>query len=157
VEDQCINYPAFELTQGAPAGGTYSGPGVTASTFDPAVAGVGTHTLTYTYTDENGCENFAEQTVVVDACTGIPEHGIFVTALPNPTRGIVKLNLAGKSQVISYRVVNSTGMTVLENTGIDINGNYTTSIDLSGEANGIYYIRVEGNGTTYFKKIILNK
>ncbi|MBL7771579.1 MAG: hypothetical protein JNM95_01810, partial [Chitinophagaceae bacterium] len=32
---------------GTPAGGVFSGPGVTGSTFDPATAGVGTHTITY--------------------------------------------------------------------------------------------------------------
>jgi len=32
------------------------GNGMTYS-FDPAAAGVGTHTLTYTYTDENSCTN----------------------------------------------------------------------------------------------------
>lgn len=33
---------------GTPSGGTFSGPGVTGSTFDPATAGAGTHTITYT-------------------------------------------------------------------------------------------------------------
>ncbi|MFT4536808.1 MAG: hypothetical protein ACI9P5_004185, partial [Saprospiraceae bacterium] len=46
---------------GTPTGGVYSGPGVTdigdgmTYDFDPATAGVGVHTLTYTYTDANGC------------------------------------------------------------------------------------------------------
>jgi hypothetical protein len=38
--------PAVTMT-GNPAGGVFSGPGVTGSTFDPAAAGVGTHTITY--------------------------------------------------------------------------------------------------------------
>jgi len=32
---------------GTPAGGVFSGPGVSGSTFDPATAGVGTHTISY--------------------------------------------------------------------------------------------------------------
>jgi len=47
----CLDWPAFELNGGMPAGGEYSGPGVENGWFDPAVAGVGTHTITYTYTD----------------------------------------------------------------------------------------------------------
>ncbi len=39
--------PAF--LSGSPAGGTFSGPGVTGAVFDPAVAGPGTHTITYTF------------------------------------------------------------------------------------------------------------
>ncbi|WP_367389207.1 T9SS type A sorting domain-containing protein [Lewinella sp. LCG006] len=49
------------LGGGSPSGGVYSGPGVTDDgdgmtySFDPAAAGVGTHTITYDYTDPNGC------------------------------------------------------------------------------------------------------
>src|SRR5690606_40326709 len=41
-------------TQG-PGTGAWSGAGVSGNTFDPAVAGAGTHTLTFTWTDANGC------------------------------------------------------------------------------------------------------
>jgi gliding motility-associated-like protein len=40
------------LSTGAPIGGTYTGTGVTAGSFDPAS---GNQTLTYTYTDGNSC------------------------------------------------------------------------------------------------------
>lgn len=50
--DICVTTPAFNAGGGTPAGGTYSGPGVTDNgngtyTFNPAVAGVGVHTITY--------------------------------------------------------------------------------------------------------------
>lgn len=50
---------------GAPAGGTWSGPGVVGSTLDPALAGPGTHTLTYTFTTANGCVHSCQTDVVV--------------------------------------------------------------------------------------------
>ncbi|MEJ5245484.1 MAG: right-handed parallel beta-helix repeat-containing protein [Bacteroidota bacterium] len=53
------------LTGGLPVGGTYSGPGVSNGVFNPSVAGVGAHTITYTYTDANGCTNSAEFTITV--------------------------------------------------------------------------------------------
>jgi hypothetical protein len=34
--------------------------------FDPSIAGVGTHTITYTYTDINGCTNSTTQNIVVN-------------------------------------------------------------------------------------------
>jgi NH3-dependent NAD+ synthetase len=46
----CDNETASTLT-GSPAGGVFSGPGISGSTFDPATAGAGTHTITYTYQD----------------------------------------------------------------------------------------------------------
>ncbi|WP_415374175.1 T9SS type A sorting domain-containing protein [Patiriisocius sp. Uisw_017] len=58
-------------TGGSPAGGVYSGTGVTDAgdginyTFDPAAGGVGTHTITYNFTDGNGCSGSANDTVEV--------------------------------------------------------------------------------------------
>ncbi len=44
----CPNEPPFPLTGAFPAGGNYSGPGVSGGNFDASVAGLGTHTITYT-------------------------------------------------------------------------------------------------------------
>lgn len=60
----CSGDAAFTLT-GTPAGGTYSGRGVSGTTFDPVTAGVGAHTITYDYTDANGCFNSATTVITV--------------------------------------------------------------------------------------------
>ena len=57
VGEACVNETAIGLFGGSPSGGTYSGPGVTGAAIDPSMAGVGVHTITYTITDDNGCEN----------------------------------------------------------------------------------------------------
>jgi hypothetical protein len=59
------------LDGGSPTGGVYSGTGVTDDangmtySFDPAAAGVGVHTITYDYTDSNGCSDSASDDVEV--------------------------------------------------------------------------------------------
>ncbi|NJN77656.1 MAG: hypothetical protein HC803_04445 [Saprospiraceae bacterium] len=58
--NKCVNNPPFNLTTGTPLGGTWSGIGITNATlgtFNPALAGVGSHPITYTYTNANNCEN----------------------------------------------------------------------------------------------------
>ncbi|MEP7166033.1 MAG: hypothetical protein ABI741_15125, partial [Ferruginibacter sp.] len=65
---QCETSTTYTLTGGNPAGGVYSGPGVTGTNFNASVAGVGVHTLTYTYTDLNSCVNSATQNITVDLC-----------------------------------------------------------------------------------------
>lgn len=55
----CSSDSPFGLTGGLPLGGTYSGPGVVNGIFDPELAGPGTHTICYTYTDPGGCSNSA--------------------------------------------------------------------------------------------------
>ena len=64
----CSTDAAFTLTGGSPAGGTYSGVGVSGGIFTPSVAGVGTQTITYTFTNGNGCTNTATSTIVVNSC-----------------------------------------------------------------------------------------
>jgi len=64
-DEMCVDAPAYSLTGGMPEGGTYSGTGVASGSFDPAVAGPGAHIVTYTYADDNGCENSCDFTMTV--------------------------------------------------------------------------------------------
>ena len=52
-----VNAKPIKLKGGIPLGGTYSGPGVNSitSTFNPATAGIGTKTITYSYTNAALC------------------------------------------------------------------------------------------------------
>lgn len=72
LPNTCITQPPFLLSGGTPAGGTYTGTAVTANTFDPAAAGTGTHVITYTYTDPNGCTNFTTGNITVDPLPSSP-------------------------------------------------------------------------------------
>ena len=67
LNNQCFSSTTYTLTGGAPggAGGVYSGDGVTGTNFDANAAGVGVHTLTYTFTDDNGCSNSTTNTIEV--------------------------------------------------------------------------------------------
>jgi hypothetical protein len=56
---------AFTLTGGSPAGGTYTGAGITNNMFNPASVGVGTYAILYSYTDPNGCVNSATRNITV--------------------------------------------------------------------------------------------
>jgi len=90
----CVDGVAFNLTQGSPTGGTYSGSGITNGTtglFDPSVAGVGTHTITYTYTDgTTGCTANATSTVTVSVCTKTLNLTLFLEGLYDEFNGLVK-------------------------------------------------------------------
>jgi regulation of enolase protein 1 (concanavalin A-like superfamily) len=62
--------PAFALSGAGPAGGTYSGPGVSGGIFDPSVAGLGMHTIQYAYTSPAGCSGSCTFTIAVTpSCT----------------------------------------------------------------------------------------
>jgi len=62
--EYCVYEAPVTLT-GIPAGGIFSGPGITGNTFSPAVAGVGTHSINYIYFDSNNCMSDVTKTVIV--------------------------------------------------------------------------------------------
>jgi uncharacterized protein (TIGR02145 family) len=64
------NAQPFRLKGGIPLGGTYSGPGVTNGIFSPSIAGVGTKTITYSYTNAALCSASASKTILVIAPSG---------------------------------------------------------------------------------------
>ena len=62
----CYAVGLVSLPPANPAGGTWSGPGVTNGQFDPIDAGLGTHIVTYTYKDPStGCTNTAISNITV--------------------------------------------------------------------------------------------
>ena len=62
----CINSAPVLLSGGLPVGGTYSGTGVTNGIFNPAIAGVGIHLITYHFSS-SGCIDSTSSAISVDA------------------------------------------------------------------------------------------
>lgn len=73
-QETCVDGNTIALS-GIPAGGTWSGSGVVASGFSPSLAGVGTHVLTYTYTNPT------------TQCLNSDTKSILVNPLPQPNAG----------------------------------------------------------------------
>lgn len=104
LDTACTMGGSIALSGESPLGGTWSGTAVTGNSFDPAVAGVGMHAVTYLYTDVNGCSASATDSIWVDLCSGISsiDAGV-INVYPNPSNGefVLELNI-GESQVTVY-------------------------------------------------------
>ncbi|MEP6793282.1 MAG: T9SS type A sorting domain-containing protein [Saprospiraceae bacterium] len=110
----CINTSPFALTGGSPAGGTYSGTGVSGGVFNPSVAGVGTHTITYNF---GGCASMCSYSITVDAnpsatigtvpdvCTGTTSASLPYSGL---TGGANQYSIIYSSEAIGAGFVNVT-------------------------------------------------
>jgi len=152
LDTACLEWPPFELIGGAPEGGDYSGPGVTDNIFDPATAGTGTHTIIYTYEDENGCENSASQDIVVDVCAGLKgNHNNAFKIYPNPSDGMFNISIKHQGQ-ISITVYNLLGGVVLEQSAI-INGNDMILLNLEDIPGGLYILALKTDSESFVEKI----
>ncbi|MFN8715328.1 MAG: T9SS type A sorting domain-containing protein [Bacteroidota bacterium] len=139
----CLADGAGTLSGGSPAGGSYSGPGVSGGNFTPATAGLGTHTITYTFTDVNGCTNIATQNIVVDACVGITEaSAIGMTLMPNPAT--TQINLIWTVELTSIEIMDAQGRLVITKA---VNNTNSLIVDLTELPAGVYSVRYNNNNT----------
>lgn len=88
LPNTCSSAPAFVLSDGQPAGGIYSGPGVSGNNFNPAISGNGNFVITYTYTDSHGFSNSANSTISVD-----PSYCVTTTGLRPESCGATGLSM----------------------------------------------------------------
>jgi hypothetical protein len=143
----CLDDASFTLSGGAPAGGAYSGPGVTGATFSPATAGVGTHPITYSYTDQNGCSGTATNNVIVNACVGITEYPGFVGVnfMPNPAVDNLSIRWDATQTTINVIEVRDIQGRVLLTQSVVVNG--TADLNVSALRSGNYTLTLISNNS----------
>ncbi len=86
----CIDEEPWMLYGATPEGGVYAGEGVVDGMFDPALAGVGTWEITYTYEDLNGCMNYCMFNITVN-----PLPDVMLEAFEPVCAGILPFELTG--------------------------------------------------------------
>ncbi len=88
-----VNAKPFKLKGGLPIGGTYSGPGVNSTTgvFNPAVAGPGTHQITYAFQNIYGCEATKQSLIHTFTQSLIPCGSLFTDIRDGKTYPTVQL------------------------------------------------------------------
>jgi uncharacterized repeat protein (TIGR01451 family) len=134
-----------------PSSGVYSGNGVTAGTFDAAVAGPGNHSLVYSYTDGNGCLNSDTSWIYVTSCLSIREYNpLSAVIYPNPNTGDFTL-MVNTSEAFLIRVYSSDGRLIYEQNTSE--NNLDISLDV---AEGIYFAEIitQGNDISVVKIIV---
>lgn len=150
----CVNSPKFSLISGSPAGGTYSDFGVVSNQFDPATAGLGTFTITYSFTDVNGCNAQAQQSINV-GCASIEDlNKNNFTIYPNPNDGT--FTIAGiKNPIQSVKVFDMSGKLVKEMK----NENNQNQVDVCIQhcADGIYSVEISSNDAISRVRIVKTK
>ena len=145
----CVYNAAFNLSGESPAGGTFSGAGVTGNSFDPSVAGVGSFNISYTYSDGNNCTGVAMSTIVVDACSSLEELQKDFIVYPNPASGTVQ---------IKFEIGKQANITLIDLAGNEVLKSTITNqeqIDIKELEAGEYIILFESDDKRSFEKLII--
>ena len=151
----CVYNNDLTLSGATPAGGTYSGPGVTGTTFDPTAAGVGNKTITYTYTDANNCTGTATANIEVGECLSVDESVAAgnLVLFPNPAATHVTFTFNGNTvDQAEVSILSLDGKVVYQNRFF---GNQGT-IDVSTLARSTYFVRIKANDKETTSKLVLN-
>ena len=152
IEDACIENGTVTLTDGTPAGGVFSGSNVSGNSFNAPAAGVGNHTITYTYTAINGCSSSTTQSITVEECLGLSEMvGYSISIAPNPATEVLFISLEGTMEV-NYVMYTEEGRVVIANSLLTNNG---TELNVSNLASGMYFLRFTSANGSMTKKVII--
>lgn len=140
ANDTVCSTAGTESLSATPVGGTFSGTGVTGSTFDPSAATISAaNIITYSYTDGNGCANTATASIYVDVCAGINTTlAKQVSIYPNPATELLNVKVGN-----TYATV-----TLMDMTGRVIESQLaqgTVNFNFSNLSNGMYVIKVQSD------------
>ncbi|MNU72006.1 Two component regulator propeller [compost metagenome] len=132
----CMQNQVLTLPIGLPAGGFYSGTGVSENEFDPNLA-PGNYYILYSYTDSQNCTASDSTLITVEDCLTLDENEKSLFHIyPNPFSSNIILNidqsLASQYSLIVYDML---GKNIFEEHGIT---EQIHSIDLSWLEPGIY-------------------
>ncbi|MBN8703017.1 MAG: PKD domain-containing protein [Bacteroidetes bacterium] len=153
----CLSVSSLTLSGGLPTGGMYIGTGVSNGVFSPSVAGVGLHTIWYSYTSALGCVDSTSATITVNTCnTSVDENSIngLANIYPNPSEGLVNVqfNTVGETSVAIYD--SRSQLIASEKYSVIVTGT-TKQISLDGFAKGVYFVRVATPNGTLNKRVVL--
>jgi hypothetical protein len=108
-----------------------------------------------------GCEYWDTVTVIFDfaACFGIDEYKTYPTVIvyPNPTSGLINVDLEESAGFSELQVINPQGSVVYRKDLKNLMPGKTTIVaDLSKYPKGVYLLRAIHNRFIYVQKVILN-
>jgi PKD repeat protein len=153
------DWAPYELVEGQPAGGVYSGDHIVDGMyFDSEGLEAGDYPVTYTFMDEFGCESYSEHMITVVSCVGLTEgKEIGLEVYPNPSTGLIYLNIsANQVSNAGVKVVDALGKEVYSQDGLNISGSFSTTIDLTTQPQGMYFVLIDADEQRITRKIFVN-
>ncbi len=141
----------------SPAGGVFSGTGVSGNSFDPAGAFVGYNKIWYQYTNSFGCISIDSFELRLDNCVGIKEleNEISFRVFPNPSKGNfnldVKVNAIQQAEIV---ITDAVGKVCYRKNQLLDPAKPIIALPLS-LATGVYAVQLKANKQTVTKSLVV--
>ena len=155
VNTSCVTDQPIMLSS-ITTGGVWSGNGIinpNNGLFDPSIAGVGTHTITYTISGI--CPDSDTINIFVDDCTSISDSKEgSIELFPNPNNGEFKLiiNKALNFYEDKINIINQLGEIVYYEEINQSNNTYIKHLNLTSLTDGIYYLKFSSSVIKFIKQ-----
>ncbi len=154
----CTSDSAIAL-DASPTGGIWTGNGISGNSFVPAGTAPGNHTLTYTFTNTNGCATIVTTAANLEDC---PERKLTlgnnaVILFPNPNNGRFKLKMNTTLYTsLGMKVYSSSGSLVRTQQLTGLAYGQTTDITLLNVSAGIYLVKFNAaDGSEMTFKVVI--
>ena len=111
----------------------------------------------YTIVSQNGCSSPTSNWL---SAPSVDENSFDAkfNVYPNPGDGLFNLGIeTTRKEVFEITVYNLLGVTILQKSGIYVNGKYKTEVDITGFPEGIYLIALKNKSNKIVKKVILRR
>jgi glucose/arabinose dehydrogenase len=163
LSQYCLGETPTSILTGSPAGGTFSGYGVTGTDtiyFDPTnLSTPGFDTITYNYTDTiTGCSNSIYYVTNLMICDGISENSSIrlLSLYPNPNNGDFTLKIyLTTDELLNAEVIDVIGKTIYREDIHAESGIHTIPMNLKQFAKGIYSLKVSGKNGNAVKRFVI--
>ncbi|RFP66334.1 T9SS C-terminal target domain-containing protein [Hymenobacter lapidiphilus] len=79
-----------------------------------------------------------------------------LTVYPNPSTGIVHININGfEGRKLELRILNVIGTVMYRESLTELRDRYSRTLDLSKFANGLYYVKLEADNASEMRKLVI--
>lgn len=142
------------IPSATPAGGVYSGTGVSGDNLNVGAGGSGTFNVTYTVQGTGSCNGVATKTFVVEICLGVDELSLenAVQLYPNPANEVLTMQSELFTSDNQVPVIHDITGKVIE-VGYNRSANKFI-FNTEKLAAGVYFVEISIQGTTVSKKFV---
>jgi len=108
--------------------------------------------------NECGEGTFSEELVImVDNTVGFgdPSEDLRTTIVPNPNKGVFKLQIENCSGIIDIQIMDVLGNVIYKNNNELVENEFVKNINISTHPEGLYFINIKGENINLVRKIII--